>query len=367
MIRGLYIHIPFCSIKCPYCDFTSINLYDENIFKRYIEILKKELLLYKDENFNLETVYLGGGTPSILKTDYLEEIINFIKDNFKIIKNPEITVEINPKTYRYRDFLHLKEFGVNRISIGSQSFLIKNLKLLGRDHLPEDTLKTVEEALKAGIKNINLDLIYGIEGQTLKDLEKDLEIYTSLNITHISAYMLTPYSDTPLGKLVEKGEFKLPDDRELENMYMLLTDFLNKKGFLQYEISNWAKEGYQCKHNLFYWENVNFLGIGVSAWSYIRNVRFGNTKNLFEYMKKVEMGIKPVLFKEVLKEEDIFKEKIVLGLRLSKGIDKNLIKNKQNLIEEFKNENLIREKDNRLQLTSKGFLLSNYIISKLLD
>ncbi len=367
MIKGLYIHIPFCNIKCPYCDFTSITLYDENIFKSYIEILKKELTFYQNENIKFETVYFGGGTPSILRTDYIEEILNFIRNNFNIIKNPEITLEVNPKTYRYEDFLHLREIGVNRVSIGSQSFLEKNLKLLGRNHLAEDTFETVEDTLKAGIKNINLDLIYGIQGQSLKELEKDLEIYTSLEITHISAYMLTAYNETPLGKLVKKGEFKLPTDEELEEMYLLIIKFLKEKEFYHYELSNWAKEGYKCKHNLFYWENVNFLGIGVSAWSYIGNVRFGNTKNLFEYMEKVKDGVKPVLFREKLGERDLINERIMLGLRLTKGIDKNLIKNKQNLIEELKNEKLIEEEKGKIKLSPKGFLLSNYIISKLLD
>ena len=367
MIKGLYIHIPFCNLKCPYCDFTSVVLEDKTVFQRYIEILKRELSFYKDKNVNLETIYLGGGTPSLLETKYIEDLLNFVKKNFNIVKTPEITIEVNPKTYRYKDFLHLKEIGVNRVSVGSQSFLEKNLKILGRDHSPTDTFQTVEDILKAGIENINLDLIYGIEGQTLKDLEKDLQIYTSLNIKHISAYMLTPYSETPLGKLVEKGEFKLPTDEELKDMYILITEFLKGKGFIQYEISNWAKEGYKCKHNLFYWEDVNFLGIGVSAWSYIDNIRFGNTKNIYEYMEKVEKGIKPVLFQDVLTKKDILREKIILGLRLTKGIDKNLIKTKQNLIEDLKNENLVKEENNRIKLTSSGFLVSNYIISKLLD
>ncbi len=367
MIKGLYIHIPFCNIKCPYCDFTSITLYDENIFKSYTEILKKELTFYQNENIKFETVYFGGGTPSILRPDYIEEILKFIRNNFNIIKNPEITLEVNPKTYRYEDFSHLRGIGVNRVSIGSQSFLEKNLKLLGRNHSAEDTFQTVEDTLKAGIKNINLDLIYGIQAQSLKELEKDLEIYTSLEITHISAYMLTAYNETPLGKLVKKGEFKLPTDEELEQMYFLIIKFLKERGFYYYELSNWAKEGYECKHNLFYWENVNFLGVGVSAWSYIGNVRFGNTKNLYEYMEKVKDGVKPVLFREELGEKDLINERIMLGLRLTKGIDKNLIKNKQNLMEELKNEKLIEEEKGKIKLTPKGFLLSNYIISKLLD
>ncbi|RUM61718.1 MAG: coproporphyrinogen III oxidase family protein [Persephonella sp.] len=367
MVKGLYIHIPFCNIKCPYCDFTSITINNEEIYKKYIETLKKELLFYKNENINFETIYFGGGTPSILNPKYIIDIINFIKKNFKIVKNPEITVEVNPKTYRFEDFSILKEFGINRVSIGVQSFLVKNLKMLGRNHTPEDCLKTVEDCLKAGIENINLDLIFGIQNQTLEDLEEDLKIYTSLDIKHISAYMLTPYEETPLGQLVKNGYFNLPSDEEIEDMYKLIIDYLKSKNFYHYELSNWAKEGYQCKHNLFYWENVQFLGVGVSAWSYINNVRFGSTKNLFDYIEKVNSGVKPILFKEFLTEKDLKNEKIMLGLRLTKGIDKNLIQDKENLIKLLQNENLLEDKKNRVRLTPKGFLLSNYIISKLLD
>ena len=365
MIRGLYIHIPFCNIKCPYCDFTSMVIDNKDIYQEYIELLKKELVFYLEKDFSLETIYFGGGTPSILEPELIGDFLAFIKENVKIEENLEITVEVNPKTYNYEDFLQLKDFGVNRVSIGAQSFLEKNLKILGRNHSPEDTIKTVEDAVKAGIENINLDLIYGIQGQTLEELEKDIDIYLSLPITHISAYMLTAYEGTPLGQQVKKGEFLLPEENLLEEMYLLLNKELSKKGFFRYEISNWAKKGYQCKHNIFYWKHISFLGIGISAWSFLDNMRFGNTKNLDDYMKKVNEGTKPVVFVDKLSEEDIKKEKVIVGLRMTEGIDENLVEDKEkiNLLVE---EGFLKRKGRKISLTEKGSLVSNYIINMLI-
>lgn len=364
MIKGLYVHIPFCDIKCPYCDFTSFVWQEDDLKEKYISLLKKELSFYEDMSFDLETVYFGGGTPSTLKPKLLADFINFIKNNFKIKENPEITVEVNPKTYRYEDFKILKEVGVNRISIGNQSFLEKNLVSLGRNHKPKDTSKTVEECLKSGIKNINLDLIYGIQGQTLKDLEEDLKIYTSLPITHISAYMLTAYEDTPLGTLVKNGLYNLPDEEMTLRMFELIDGYLENKGFKRYELSNWAKGGYQCKHNLFYWTDVNFLGIGVSSWSYVDNTRFGNSKNINEYLDLVKKSVKPVKYKEYLDESKKREERIFLSLRLKSGLDLDLVRN-IDIVQDFVNEGFGEIKGNRFILLPKGLMVLNEIAIKL--
>jgi len=287
MIESIYIHIPFCSLKCPYCDFTSITINDLDIYNRYINTLLEELQLYRNNQFFIKTIYFGGGTPSILEPKQIGKVINYIKENFNTADSIEISIEMNPENYQLEDFFRLKEFGVNRVSIGNQSFLQKNLDNLGRLHKPENTFKAVENLLKVGIKNINLDLIFGIQGQTIDDLEKDLKLYTALDITHISAYMLTPYEETPLGQLVKKGEYQMPSEDLLSEMYILIGEYLEEKGFHQYELSNWAKEGYQCKHNLSYWYLKEFLGIGVSSWSFVKNTRFGNTKNIYEYLNKI--------------------------------------------------------------------------------
>ena len=366
MVKGLYIHIPFCDIKCPYCDFTSIVEENKDIYEKYVDALLKELSFYLNENFQLETVYFGGGTPSLLSPNQIGKIIKFIRDNIPIKNNPEITMELNPNTYRYNEFLEIKEHGVNRVSIGNQSFLEKNLISLGRNHLPEDTFKTVEDAFKSGIKNINLDLIYGIQGQSADDLKKDLKIYLSLPITHISAYMLTAYSDTPLGKLVQSGHYTLPDEDITSEMFYLIDNFLEKNGFLRYELSNWAKEGFECKHNLLYWTDEEFLGIGVSSWSYLNSERFGNVKNINEYISKVNNGQKPVLFREKITEEEKKKEKIMLGLRLKKGIPINWVNGKVDLLHKFVDGGYAVIKNGRFILTQKGLMVSNSISAELI-
>ncbi len=363
-IKGLYVHIPFCNIKCPYCDFTSIVLNDNQIYERYINTLKKELILYKELPFCIETIYFGGGTPSILEPVLIGELIEFVSKNLKTKNNIEITVEANPNTYRYRQLELLRTYGVNRLSIGNQTFNKRHLVSLGRNHTPEDTISMINDAVRAGFENINLDLIYGMENQTLKELEEDLNIYTSLPIKHVSAYMLTAYEDTPLGSMVLDNKYNLPDEETTTQMFKLIDNYLESKGFYRYELSNWAKNGFKCKHNLFYWTDQYFLGIGVSAWSYIGNKRFGNTKNLTEYFEMVYKGEKPVKFRETLSEEDSRFEKIMLGLRLKEGIDVNFIKNKE-ILKELEKEGFGIIKENKFSLTQDGLMLINQIITKL--
>ncbi|MEJ5172918.1 MAG: radical SAM family heme chaperone HemW [Hydrogenothermaceae bacterium] len=365
MINGVYIHIPFCSLKCPYCDFTSFISFDENIKRKYVNTLLKEVELYSHFDYSIETIYFGGGTPTTLDPYLLGEVIEFITKRYRVSSNLEITVESNPNNYSLSDFKVLKAYGVNRISFGNQSFLIKNLKTLGRDHTPINTLKSIENVYNAGIENINLDLIYGIPGQSLRDLEKDLQIYTDLPVKHISAYMLTAYEDTPFGMLVNRGEIELPEDDLLYRMFKLIDTFLEDRGFERYELSNWAKSGFSCKHNLFYWTHREFLGVGVSAWSFVDNVRFGNTKNINQYIQMVEKGLKPVVNKEVLDDEKMREEKIFLGLRLKEGVDIELIKN-VDLLSVFVSEGYGEINEGKLSLTPKGIMVINYITSKLI-
>ena len=365
MIKGLYIHIPFCNIKCPYCDFTSIVEENKDIYEQYIDTVLKEISFYSDKDFDLETIYFGGGTPSLLPPELLKKIIDFVKENLNT-NELEITIEVNPNTYRYEEFSRVKEYGVNRVSIGNQSFLEKNLISLGRNHTPKDTFETVESAVKAGIENISLDLIYGIQNQTIEELKEDLKIYTSLPIKHISAYMLTAYNDTPLGKLVKNGEYELPKEDLTTKMFELIDEFFERKGFKRYELSNWAKSGFQCKHNLLYWTNEQFLGVGVSSWSYLDGERFGNTKNIHEYIKKVNENKKPVFFKEKITKDEIKKEKIMFGLRLKNGISIDEIKNKLELAKEFEKEGYAKIKNGRFFLTPKGLMVSNSIAAELI-
>ena len=364
-VKGIYIHIPFCSLKCPYCDFLSITNTDEILHHKYIKFLLKELSLYKDKyKFNIETIYFGGGTPSLISAKLIENVIKYIKENFKCSENLEITLEANPNTLSLDKLEILKNSGVNRISIGNQSFNIKTLQKLGRDHKPEQTLKLIEYCQKVGITNINLDLIYGVENQTLRDLEEDLRIYTSLPITHISAYMLTAYEDTPLGSMVLDGKYKLPDEETTIKMFYLINETLESKSFYRYELSNWAKKGCECKHNIFYWTDEYYLGVGVSASSYIENIRFTNTKNLGIYFEKLSKNKFPIDYKETLSDEDKRFEKIMLGLRTIWGVDLDYI-NKEKA-ENFVKNKFAFIKDNRFILNMKGLSVINEIVLQLI-
>ena len=366
MVKGIYIHVPFCSLKCPYCDFVSIEEKDVSIHKTYIKNILKELDLYLDKDYDIGSVYVGGGTPSLLSPDLLSFLIESIHKKINLKKVPEISVEVNPENYSFKDFKVLKESGINRVSIGAQSFLAKNLRSLGRGHSPEDIFRTIDSALKAGIKNINLDMIYGISGQSLKDLEEDLEVFTSLPVNHISAYMLTAYKNTPLGVKVKKGKYFMPDGDQLLKMFKIIDEYLEEKGFHRYEISNWAKEGYECRHNLLYWEGEEFLGLGVSAWSYIEGIRFGNTKNLVLYNNMIDKGKKPVEFYDLITPEEERKERIFLGMRLKKGIELDLVKDKMDFVNQIIDEGFAKLEKGRLVLTQEGVLVSNYISSRLI-
>lgn len=365
MVKGVYVHIPFCSLKCPYCDFLSVVSFDQELYSRYVQAVIDEIELYKNNNFLVETIYFGGGTPSLLKPYFIGRVINQILKTCSVSEGLEITMEVNPNSYSFEDFKEIKAIGVNRVSFGAQSFLEKNLRKLGRDHTPKDTLKSIEDAFKSGIENINLDLIYGIEGQTLKELNRDLEIYLSLPVKHISAYMLTAYEDTPLGLLVKSGQVTLPEEEITVGMFELIDEKLYAAGFYRYELSNWAIQGYQCRHNILYWTHQEFLGVGVSAWSFIGNKRFGNTKNIWQYINMVEEGKKPVMFGEELDDEKIREEKIFLGLRLVEGIELELVKQKEilyQLVEDGYGEIF----GDRFRLLPKGIMVLNYIASVLI-
>ncbi len=321
--------------------------------------------MYRNWGFNLQTVYFGGGTPSLLPPEMIGEILEGIRNTVKSMP-VEVTVEVNPETYRYQQFKRLRESGINRISIGVQTFQDRMLKMLGREHSVKDSLQAIEEAFDAGIGNISVDLIYGIQGQTVREIERDLKILEKLPVKHVSAYMLTAYEGTPLGQLVKEKRYFLPDEETVNEMFLIINSFLEERGFLRYEISNWAKTNYQCKHNLFYWEREEFLGIGVSAWSFVKSKRFGNIKNLSIYLKRIKENKKPVEFVEFIDADEEKKEKIFLGLRLRKGIELNLVKGKEEFLKRLENEGLVEIRNGRVCLTPKGVLVSNYISAELI-
>lgn len=363
-MQGLYIHIPFCNQKCPYCDFFSVVV-NKPDFGTYFDVLLRELEIYK-EHYRLEfkTIYFGGGTPSVVPPKVYENFFNRLGKLIDLSRVEEITIELNPETYGYKDFKQLLDIGFNRFSVGVQSFLEENLRILGRKHSVKHSLETIENLSKAGAENISVDLIWGIPGQTPEKLKEEFKILKNLPVVHLSAYLLTVYEETPLQNLVEKGVFKLPNEEDIEKLYYTLLEQTEKLNFERYEISNFAKDGkYRSKHNLLYWQMKPFLGIGAGAWSFDGYRRWRNVRNINLYVEILKNGILPIEEKIGLNSEELLKEKIIMGLRTTEGIEKELIDGK--LPQEIKKE-FFSERGNRIAFNDKGFLISNSLLSMLI-
>ena len=319
MVKGIYVHIPFCSHKCPYCDFTSLTSSPVSP-EEYVSLLRREMEIYGGVESRIKTLYFGGGTPTLFDPHLLRRIAEDLDRFFDLSELGEFSVECNPSTYGLSEFRELVSLGVNRLSIGAQTFSEKGLKVLGRDHSPREVLEAYQNAREAGFESVSLDLIYAYPYQTLEDLERDLEILGDLAPDHVSAYMLTPYKNTPLGVDVSEGKLSLPQEETISRMYEALTEGLRSMGYLRYEISNWSKEGKECKHNLLYWTMEEFLGLGVSAWGFVNGVRYGNTKNILSYRKKLLEGDPPIESRNHLSDRELFEEAIMLRLRLRNGL-----------------------------------------------
>ncbi|OAG27796.1 radical SAM family heme chaperone HemW [Thermodesulfatator autotrophicus] len=373
---ALYVHLPFCRAKCPYCDFYSLPFSDlEKIpVKEFLEALKKEITLWQPrlKNHKFVTFYAGGGTPSLLPPSFFEELFSFLKANLYFIPE-EATIEVNPEGLTFENLLGYRRV-FNRISIGAQSFTKKGLKALGRRHLVSDIEKAVTLARKAGFSNLSLDMIYAWPGENLEDLEEELKLLVSFEPQHVSCYELTPEPETPLWELIQKNKIKLLPEEKIIKFFWFIHEFLEGKGFKHYEISNYARPGYQCKHNLFYWEAKPYLGLGPGAASFLEGKRFKNEENLKKYLEALGQGQFPPREIETLDAEARFREAVILGLRVLKGISLPEFKKhfgfdvltyygktlKSLLAEGF----LILEND-RLRLSRKGILLSNFVFREL--
>ncbi|MFN3813241.1 MAG: radical SAM family heme chaperone HemW [Aquificaceae bacterium] len=357
MVEALYVHIPFCSYKCFYCDFISFTN-PEISHEEYIEFLLKEVSLYTDLSWDLKTIYLGGGTPSLMDPRLYEKLFKGLSELVNTDKVEEATVECNPETYREEEFRRIKDIGVNRVSIGVQSFRREGLEALGRRHKVEDALSCIFSAYKAGITNINVDLIYGYQGQGIRNLEEELSLLEDLPIKHVSLYLLTPYEDTMLGHLHAHGRISLPDEDTVADMYTFSTEKLRTMGFVHYEVSNFALDGYECKHNIAYWIGKEFIGVGVSAWSFSEGVRFGNTKSMRNYTESIKAGRKPIQYEDVLRDERSLEDFLFTRLRTKWGIPlsySHLIP--EDLWEFFeRNEESIRIKEDKMVLINEILL-----------
>ncbi len=356
---AIYLHIPFCTKKCDYCDFcTFINMNKE--YEKYCTALIEEIKLYPKENL-YDTIYFGGGTPSLLPVNLISDIMV----NLKYKKDSEITLELNPNDITRENLKSLKEIGINRLSIGIQSFQDHILKFIGRDHTGNDAIKIFKESREVGFENISVDLMFGIPNQSLDDLKKDLELIKELSPENISIYSLIWEEGTLFWSKLQKGIlFEMDQDLEAD-MFEYIIDFLTDLGYIHYEISNFSKENMYGKHNIKYWENKEFIGVGLSASEYLNGIRTSNVKNFHKYYCSLKNKKKPIDEKtiEIVDEKEKEKLKSMLGLRLvKKGTEyfnnkkiENLLKD--GLLEIFENE----EGKKRLRLTRKGILLANNV------
>ena len=362
MVEHAYVHIPFCKRKCKYCDFVSgKNIKYKDV---YIEALLNEIKSeYKGEE--LQTLYFGGGTPSLLNVKDIKKI----KDCFSLTQNAEITLEANPETVTSENFKMLKEIGINRISLGVQSFDNNILRIIGREHTEEIILNAINNIKSTGFKNVSIDLIYGLPTQTLKIFRSDLEKALSLDIQHISTYGLKIEENSFFGKHLPEN---LPDDELQAEMFLYLCDILKKNNFEHYEISNFAKKDFYSRHNCSYWENKEYYGFGLNASGYINNIRYKNTSDLKKYL------INPLAKEESINVslEEKLENEIFLALRLNCGIDIDKINHKynmdfknkyKNVIEKYQKLKLIEIKNEHCKLTEKGILLSNDVMCEFLD
>lgn len=319
-MAGIYIHIPFCKSKCAYCNFFSLA--SESKINDYVEALKKEIVLRKNYlgGETVKTIYFGGGTPSLLSVKNIEEILELLNKNYEIVSSPEITLEINPDTIDREKMSSLKKIGVNRMSVGIQSFDDEGLRYLGRRHDSRHAMQVLEDLKQTDFEKITLDLIYGMPTLTEEKWNKNLDIFFSTGITHLSAYALTVEPKTILGQRIEKGELQSVSEEETIRHYNILVERTKENGFEHYEISNFAKEGFRSQHNSIYWRDEKYLGLGPSAHSYDGKSRQWNISNLTKYIQLV--GDAELFYeKEILSTEDKFNEYVMTSLRTSWGCD----------------------------------------------
>lgn len=375
----LYIHIPFCIRKCAYCDFLSGKGSAAEI-EIYVEALLSEIKAYEACHFKnkVVTVFFGGGTPSVLSGKQMERIFQALRNAFDFSETAEITVEANPGTVTYEKLTAYRDVGINRISFGLQSANEEELKRLGRIHTFEEFLESYKMARACGFQNINVDLISAIPKQTAKQFEQSLKKIIELQPEHLSVYSLIIEEGTPFAKLYGEGaplEKELPSEEEERLMYRKTKEILEKEGYHRYEISNYAKEGMECRHNLGYWERKNYLGLGLGASSLMENVRYHNTEDKKEYLanaKNLQQIQKDV---EHLTLEEQMEEFIFLGLRKMKGISERKFQKEfqksiwecyGETIQKVIAEGLLDFRDGNLYLTEKGIDISNYVFAEIL-
>ena len=370
---SLYIHIPFCVKKCNYCDFNSYTA--PELVPPYMEALQKEISLYKDLNRPVKTVYIGGGTPTLLSEKDLEQLIDGVRRRFKIKSGAEFTVEANPGASSREKLLLLRNLGVSRLSLGLQAYQDRLLKVMGRIHSAKEFEESFKNARQAGFDNINTDVIFGLPGQTVSDFMETLEYLIELSPEHISCYSLTVEEGTVFHKWQQQGLLELPGEDEERAMYHNAVEYLKGQGFIHYEISNFAKPGRMSRHNMACWEYEDYLGLGAGAHSFMDGFRFYNYPSPQQYIKCLSQKMLPVAKSEHINIREQQAEFCFLGLRLIEGLNKEAFKKRfgkdihqiyGSTIEKLLASGLLEEDDIHLKLTSRGLDLANEVFVEFL-
>lgn len=369
-MAGIYIHIPFCKSRCLYCDFFSTTRLPER--EQYVKAAAAEIGMRTDylPDKHIKTIYFGGGTPSLLDSTSIAFLLNTIRENYDVDKQAEITLEGNPNDLT-KEYLHqLKRIGINRLSIGIQSFDNKQLLRLGRRHTADDALDAIQQAQNAGFENISIDLIYGLPAQTLSELERDIDNALALNIQHLSTYCLTYESGTRLTQLRDAGKIQETNDDTLNSMYETICRRLKEADFEHYEVSNFTRKGYRSQHNSAYWNDTPYLGIGAAAHSYNQKSRQWNPSNMEEYIYQIT-NHKQVAEIETLSDTDRYNERIMLSLRTAEGIQLNQLTTQEQTycIEQARpyiTTGKLVHTDNRLIASAMGINILNHITEHLM-
>ncbi|ADQ15110.1 radical SAM family heme chaperone HemW [Halanaerobium hydrogeniformans] len=367
---ALYIHIPFCHSKCPYCDFYSVE-YNKKRVDLYWAALFKELddIIKSVDNKLLRSIYIGGGTPSLICGEKIFILLNKIRNSFNLPPTAEITIEANPFSLNEEKIILYKRSGINRISLGVQSFNNKYLNFLGRNSTRKKNINAIK-LLKKYFDNYSIDLIFALPGQSVKDFKKDLEVLTSFNPPHISLYNLEIHEQTPFYDKLNKGEFKLPADKIDAEMYNLAQQFLLKADYNNYEISNFAKSGYRAQHNYLYWNYKRYIGLGPGAAGFNGRIRYKNNADLNKYLKSFSDHLEIEKEINILSKEDMMAEYCFLALRTQAGVSLHRFNLKfkkdfnsifRDSVDNLKRKSLLEESNQRIYLTAKGKLLANEV------
>ena len=369
---GLYVHIPFCSSRCSYCDFAT-GLYQSELAERYVSALLQEISSTTYAGHLVDTIYFGGGTPSLLSPAQLERILCALHDQFEIENHPEATLEINPGSAVIEKLREFRRLGINRASFGSQTFDDAELAKLGRSHTAADALRTYDDLRTCGFTNVSFDLIAGLPGQTLDRWQQNIEQALQLSPEHLSFYLLEVHSGTPLAEHIRRGIQPVPDDDLAGVMYEWMLERATKAGYQHYEISNLCRPGFHSRHNLKYWTAAPYFGFGCSAHSYDgSNCRWSNHRDVLKYVEIIEAGRSPIVDEQQLSNADVRAEALFLGMRLMEGVDLRRYRESFGIdlrdehgedLDRFREAGLVELEGDLVRLTRTGALLSNEVFA----